>query len=303
MIHAPERAHSIDEVLAALDTIVADARRDQSRLGFFAVLYRKVTRKVKEGIADGFFENGPRMERLDVTFANRYLAAYDQWQAGTSPTAAWRVAFEAARSWRPIVLQHLLLGMNAHINLDLGIAAATVAPGAALPGLKTDFERINEILFSLVRQVQTSIGEISPWIAWVDGLGGKDADVIVRFSLEIARCEAWDFACELAPLPAEQWDAPVDLRDRHTTEIGRAVRHPGWLGSALLLAVRLREVSDVGRILDVLEGTPEPGLVEVEASRLARNARQPSPPRSPSPDPPATPFRERGRPEGMDSPL
>ena len=29
-----------------------------------------------------------------------------------------------AGRWRPIVLQHLLLGINAHINLDLGVTAS-----------------------------------------------------------------------------------------------------------------------------------------------------------------------------------
>jgi hypothetical protein len=37
---------------------------------------------VKRGIAEGFFDDGPRMETLGVVFANRYLAAYEAWQAG-----------------------------------------------------------------------------------------------------------------------------------------------------------------------------------------------------------------------------
>jgi hypothetical protein len=43
--------------------------------------------------------------------------------------------------------------MNAHINLDLGIAAAQVAPGPALPALHTDFLCINAILASVVATV------------------------------------------------------------------------------------------------------------------------------------------------------
>jgi hypothetical protein len=41
----------------------------------------------------------------------------------------------------PRVVQHVLLGMNAHINLDLGVAAAEVAPGPAIAGLRGDFDR------------------------------------------------------------------------------------------------------------------------------------------------------------------
>jgi hypothetical protein len=58
---------TIDEVLAELDQIILRARNERDRLGFFATLYRNVTIKVKEGIAARLFEDGPRMEKLDVT--------------------------------------------------------------------------------------------------------------------------------------------------------------------------------------------------------------------------------------------
>ena len=37
----------IDEVIRELDGIVRDCRRERSRLGFFAALYRTVTAEVK----------------------------------------------------------------------------------------------------------------------------------------------------------------------------------------------------------------------------------------------------------------
>jgi hypothetical protein len=98
------------------------ARSRNKALGFFAALYRKVTVKVKEGIAEGRFENGPRMKRLDVTFASRYLAALNQFRNGRQPSLCWLASFKSAAAWRPIVLQQLLIGMNAHINFDLGIS-------------------------------------------------------------------------------------------------------------------------------------------------------------------------------------
>jgi len=58
------------------------------------------------------------------------------------------------------VPQHLLLGMNAHINLDLGVAAARVCPADQLPNLKNDFDRINLILSDLIGAVQEELAEI-----------------------------------------------------------------------------------------------------------------------------------------------
>ncbi|MEM7538341.1 MAG: DUF5995 family protein, partial [Chloroflexota bacterium] len=140
------QANTIDEVIHELDKILEWSREHNSRVGYFTALYRKVTIQVKEDILAGRFEDNERMERLDVIFANRYLAAFDAYQAGNPVTEVWQVAFDAAPRWRPIVLQHLLIGMNAHINLDLGIAAATVAPGEQLATLENDFNQINTVL-------------------------------------------------------------------------------------------------------------------------------------------------------------
>lgn len=100
----------------------------ESRLGYFAALYRRVTMAVKQGVADNIFQDGARMERLDVIFANRYLDALQEFRNGQPTTMSWRAAFQAAAHWYPLVLQQLLVGMNAHINLDLGVAAACCAP-------------------------------------------------------------------------------------------------------------------------------------------------------------------------------
>jgi hypothetical protein len=144
-------ARNIDEVIARLTDIIDISRQKSSRLGYFAALYRKVTISVKQGILNGRFENGARMGALDVNFANRYLEAYELHRKGETPTASWQVSFEASERRRPLILQHLLLGINAHINLDLGIAAAETSPGAQLPSLKHDFDMINKLLADLER--------------------------------------------------------------------------------------------------------------------------------------------------------
>src|SRR5580692_9962210 len=115
-------ATTINEVLARLDAIIEQSIAANDRRGFFAAVYKRVTLAVRAGIADGEFDDGPRMERLDVTFANRYLDAYDAYARGDKASMVWVKTFDAARSDDVLVLQHLLLGMNAHIALDLGIA-------------------------------------------------------------------------------------------------------------------------------------------------------------------------------------
>src|SRR5258708_22920595 len=80
---------TIDEVIVELDQIVLRARNQRDRLGFFAALYRNVTIRVKAGITAGLFENGPRMEKLDVTFANGFLAALGPFRNGRPFRKCW----------------------------------------------------------------------------------------------------------------------------------------------------------------------------------------------------------------------
>src|SRR5947209_12113902 len=107
---------TIAAVVERLQAIVQECARAGDRLGYFAALYQRVTMRVRDGIAAGEFQDGARMEALDVAFANRYLDAYDALRAGDQPSRSWLCAFEAARGGGATVLQHLLLGMNAHIN-------------------------------------------------------------------------------------------------------------------------------------------------------------------------------------------
>jgi hypothetical protein len=255
---------TIEDVLTGLDAIIARAMQEGSRVGYFAAIYRKVTTKVAEGIASGFFDDGPRMRRLGVTFANRYLAAVERHRPGATGTKAWEIALSAASASRPLILQHLLLGINAHINLDLGIAAAQTNPGTELPGLRRDFDRVNEILAALLSHIEEDIAEVSPWIGMLDKIGGRHDEEIVRFSIEVARTEAWRFANELAPLANAHWPAPIGARDARVARLARAILHPGLL-SAGLLVIRARESNDVPRIIQVLSRIPGPEFEHIDA--------------------------------------
>ncbi len=262
---------SVQGVLDALDEVIDRSLERGDRVGYFAAMYRQVTAKVAEGIADGFFDDGERMARLDVVFACRYLAALERYQAGRAATRSWELALQATSSARPIIVQHLLAGMNAHINLDLGIAAATIAPGDDLPGLRRDFDRINEVLAILIGGIEGQVSEVSPWIGLLTRIGGRHDDEIVKFSIEVARTEAWRFAVELAPLDPDDWAGAISACDARVARVGRRVLGPGLLGAGLVI-IRARESNDVRRVIRVLTGVQLPTLASVEQrARLARH--------------------------------
>lgn len=193
------------------------------------------------------------MEKLDVTFANRYLKAYTEFQHNEQPSECWLVAFQAADWYWPIVLQHLLLGINAHINLDLGIASAEVAPGDRIDSLKSDFYKINAILSNMVEGVQADINKISPVIGLLDSVAGKFDERLVDFTIKIARDGAWDFAKEYAAANPEEQIQLTEKRDASIAWLGRDLRKPGFILGLIAKFIRLFETSSVTKVIKVLE--------------------------------------------------
>lgn len=248
-------ARTIDEVIAQLDAVIDQAMIDRDRLGFFAVLYRTVTASVKEGIAAGRFEDGPRMERLDVVFANRYLAALHAYRTGGAVTASWRVAFEAGTSRRAVILQHLLLGMNAHINLDLAIAASEVCPGPSIAGLENDFNTINTVLATLETGVEQEVCSLSPWVDKLDHIDPRAGRVVANFSIDRARACSWAVAQELAALSPDARAQRIAAIDGDVARLARLIERPIGMGINFnLMLVRLRETWDARKIMQTLRG-------------------------------------------------
>ncbi|MEE3147871.1 MAG: DUF5995 family protein, partial [Bacteroidota bacterium] len=185
------KATTIDEVIEQLDAIILTEKQNNSPMAFFPILYNQVTKRIKAGIEAEEFDDNARMEQLDVIFANRYIEAYQHYKAGNSPTESWRNAFKISEA---LVMQHLFLGINAHINLDLGIAAAETTGAQALADFERDFNKINEVLAAMVADVKAAIGKVSPLFKLLELVGKGKEDKLVSFSINIARDGAWLFA-------------------------------------------------------------------------------------------------------------
>lgn len=240
-------ARTIDEVISALDQIITESEQNNDPAGYFAALYRKVTIKVKEGIAAGFFDNGHRMEQLDVVFANRYLDALSAFRNNLPVTQSWQKAFECLASNRPIVLQHLLLGMNAHINLDLGIAAAEVSKDTDIRALHHDFNRINEILSSLVHEVEDDLSSVWPALKFILKHSGKIDDYLVDFSMQLARDGAWKFATNYSIVPEDQRQQAIIQRDMKVASKTDLILKPGLIAKLALWIIRITERGSVAK--------------------------------------------------------
>jgi len=225
-------AITISEVIAQLNEIVTRSADVSERAGYFAALYKRVTIAVADKTKQGYFDDNTRMEKLDIVFANRYLEAYQNYRGGKSCSHCWQLAFDTTKLWKPMILHHLLAGMNAHISLDLGVAAATVSPGAGINDVQNDFYKINEVLKELVEELKTDLFDRWPLSKLLVKLNiGKFENELAGFSMNIARDAAWQQAIDYAPLnTAVLRDAFIYERDETVTAFGKKFLYPGrWI--------------------------------------------------------------------------
>ena len=204
---------SIDEVIQEIKDIVdfTERKEEYSNLTFFALLYLYVTVQIRESLKNNNvdskykFEDPERMKRLDVIFAKRYINAFHNWMSGKDVTNSWRKAFEFGKNEEGMIIQHLLLGMNAHINLDLGIATVEATSYdndgneakcfyKNFNSIIKDFTIINEVLNDLTEAVEDCLAESSLIFKWIKKYGKGKQDLIANFSIKYARTGAWYFA-------------------------------------------------------------------------------------------------------------
>ncbi|CAH8284614.1 hypothetical protein EV196_101249 [Mariniflexile fucanivorans] len=241
-------AKTIDEVIMFLEDIIQTSIKEESTLGYFAALYQKVTIAVKDKLYQNYFDDDVRMEQLDVIFANRFLLAYSNYKEGKTNTKSWEVAFNLAENNNLIVLQHLILGMNAHINLDLGIAATQVSNPLEMHNLESDFNKINELLASLVDEIKSDLSLVWRPLVWVLERVKKVDNFVINFSMGLARDGAWKFANELV-LETEiiNQEHVILLRDGKIAALSEQILCKGALEKFVFKIIRFTESSSISK--------------------------------------------------------
>jgi hypothetical protein len=148
-------AAGVDGLIARMVALLAPLETEGNPGRFFLGTYLRTTQAVSAALDDGVFEDPAWVAGWDVDFADLYLDALEAWRAApASAPAPWRLAFGADPRLPPEA--HVLLGMNAHINLDLPrslvrvIPAADFADPAVLAVRRRDHGRIDGVLAARV---------------------------------------------------------------------------------------------------------------------------------------------------------
>ena len=243
---------SIDEVLSELDIIIEECLSNNSPLGVFAYVYRRTTAEVRAALQNKEFEDNERMEAFDVRFANYYIQAYKDFKAGKAISKSWKVSFESANK-RLSIVQHLMMGMNAHINLDLALTACEMMKDKDLFLLENDFKKVNEILFGLTDEMQTRLLRVSKLMWLFDRLGKNKDEAIINFGMEKARGLSWKNAVSLWATKDFGLDQQIDLVDSAVHRIGMRIQSPKTrIARWLMKLLSYFETSDMTKAIALL---------------------------------------------------
>ncbi|WP_419494563.1 DUF5995 family protein [Chryseobacterium bernardetii] len=246
---------TIEDVLEKLDKIIIWCKKNKSPAGYFACTYRIMTAQVLKGIEQKKFEDNPRMTILDIAFAQRYLEAWENYSNGKKCTNSWYIAFEATKNKDLLILQHIFLGMNAHINLDLGISAASIVPYRKINPLKKDFDNINNVIASINQKVQDSLNKICYPVQLIDQLSNGKDNAILDFAISKARDTSWTTAVIASNTPNFLRQQVINIVDYAAAKVATQILNPKIITPSLLKEFKKCESIDIVKNIEILEST------------------------------------------------
>jgi hypothetical protein len=160
--------------VSCIDAVVREMQRRYEPLkdscsdqALFALTYLRVTQTYGWSARQpGYYPDPAWTNHAVSVFAKYYLRAFDAWTANNNSAAvpqAWKIAFDGARDGKFSGAGNFFLGLNAHINHDLGLAMAAAGLTSPTDGAseKINYDRIdlllNQVTIPLVAELSARL--------------------------------------------------------------------------------------------------------------------------------------------------
>ena len=192
---------TLDDVVRDFSALETTLRARQDRRCIFVTLYGVVSTEMRDRVAANAFNDPVWVHRYAVAFATLYRKAFDAYDAGKTGDVpkAWRLCFDAAAAGTGLVVQDMLLGINAHVNNDLPLALDRVSIGPNRNNRRRDHDAVNAVLAAVTERATQRIAALdAPGLPAIDACAGELDEMLTLFSLETARDSAWESAVTLA---------------------------------------------------------------------------------------------------------
>lgn len=261
-------AQSFADVVNQISLICGQCRTNQSRSGYFAALYLDVTRRIASADFENRFALGDSIERLDTTFANRYLQSYFAHERGQKTLPLWDRVFEFNQKTRPGIVQHLLASCLVHIGFDLGISVSEAIPKEQLENFRSDFDLVNSILKSSFGDLNASLCSVWPLYRAFSSILGRAEEDAVTLVMDVERDNAWNFALQIAHASTEAERERIEkARTAHIGKLLTNLCSPGPIVRLVETVLARTQSQDVAKNIQILENAspetmpplPQPG--------------------------------------------
>ncbi len=276
---------TVDDVARGLTDLEAALLARRDRRAIFVSAYRQITLELQRRIDANEFRDPQWVARYLVAFANLYRQALRDYDAGelARVPSAWKLAFDTAATGQELVIQDLILGINAHINHDLPVALYQVGIDPERLSRWEDHTAVNLALVEATGEVQDRIAAV-----YASGLGVLDKaldgldETLTGFSFVAARDNAWHMGVALVDIGDVQRNQLRETIDRHASVVGRlvlALNTPfPWLLEALRAVERMKPWWTVTAVLAA--GASREGLAVLQAFAVAATVAAQGPPTS-----------------------
>jgi len=224
---------TIPEFLTRLGQIKAAINDPNDGVSIFNDLYTVITDRVYQGTQTGFFGDPTYITALDVAFANRYLDALRDHDAGKHTPDPWGALIQKRADGAVQSVQFAAAGVSAHINYDLPHAVLEVWGGPSGPGpdntIQHDtYQKVDKIFSEEMEKLRHQF-ENTNEKQWDKGRLEKLLNLVGDVLVDATRDVAWDEATHL-------WNfrhfGPVDNALMKALEIAY-----GKIGRGLLIAL------------------------------------------------------------------
>jgi hypothetical protein len=196
-------SRSVDPVYDQMRSLYENWEAAQDRRVIFIHTYLLMTGNMRTALKAGeFYDNrwvGELLDRFAVYYFNALEAYETAWFSSPMP---WRIAFQAAEKQEIMTFQHLLLGVNAHINFDLfATLLDMLLPEWESLSLEQREERyqdhthVNTIIEQTMDVVQQEIiARYSPMLDRLQKATGEFDDWMVSWLISHWRDQVWKHA-------------------------------------------------------------------------------------------------------------
>jgi len=199
-----------DRVVIRMQALTQRWTQDRDARAVFLGCYQLMTSNTLAAIRQREFRDAVWVDGLLHRFADYYFGALEAYER--DPAAAppiWQMTFGAAGDRRVLPVQHLLLGVNAHINYDLVLALAdrlraewSGLSAEQRAGRYADHCHVNAVIARTIDSVQDRILDPAmPAMKLIDVLLGRLDERMVSAVISRWRETVWRNAQDLLAAP------------------------------------------------------------------------------------------------------